>query len=1025
MNTLNPAITPQQQLDRLNNRLNELAGWRDRARLPLEPGVFTDAQGHTSPIAVGQAWPSRAFPVSMTFRAAVPQDWAGQPVTLYADPGGEALLRVNGQPAGGLNPYHREHLLLARAQGGEQLEIVITASPKGLFGTPERSPALRAARLCVPDHALRPVYEDLLAFLDGAAQLLKMGREGVAARLLDLVEEALTRIPLDRGNSARYLARVSQGAAERNSLDGLWDEYDFDSPDCAPYPAGWHAHLQEAREVLQSGKAEILRTYPAEGRIALSGHAHIDLAWLWPLSETRQKVLRTFSTVLALMDEFPDFTFNQSMGQLYEYVLEEDPDLFARIQARVQEGRWDLVGGMWVEPDGNLISGESWARQLLHGQRFFERHFGRRVNVCWLPDTFGYAANLPQFLRHGDIAFFFTTKLFWSESNLFPNDLYHWEALDGTRVLAHQFFNPAAGYNGDIKAYDLAETWQRFRGKRWHDETLLSFGHGDGGGGPTREMLDRYERFREFPGLPRLDMTKVEDFYQRVDPAPLPVWVGEQYLELHRGTYTTQGRVKWLNRKLEQTLGQAEAACALASRLTGAAYPHDALYALWKVLLRNQFHDILPGSSVRAVYEVAHQEMGEALRQARALRDAALQAMSERVAGEGEVAWNLSLEERECRGAVIPPLGYARVPADPAPAAPDPAARTAAGGVGLTLENEHLRVVVNDDGTLGSLWHKGAAREALAAETDGQIRGNELWSFVDVPRAWEAWDVDASYPREGTVVRASEPPRRLDAHRIEVRRTLGESVITQTYVLRPGMRRLDVETHAHWTGRRTLLRTHTRAAVRAANATFESAYGAVERTTHMNTSWDAAHFESPAHRWVDLSEGGFGLSLLNDSKYGHSVYGSVLGLSLLRGPLYPDPTADEGEHRFTYSFFPHEGDWRGAGLAGTVGQADDLNAPVCLVRASAAGAADAWPARQSFAQVQAGPGLRLGALKLTEDGTSLLLRLYDAHGSRGEAQVAVAGVHRWQEANFLEEARGDVAGRWSYTPFRVVTLREA
>ena len=229
---------------------------------------------------------------------------------------------------------------------------------------------------------------------------------------------------------------------------------------------------------------------------------------------------------------------------------------------------------------------------------------------------------------------------------------------------------------------------------------LLSFGHGDGGGGPTREMLDRYERFREFPGLPRLDMTKVEDFYQRVDPAPLPVWVGEQYLELHRGTYTTQGRVKWLNRKLEQTLGQAEAACALASRLTGAAYPHDALYALWKVLLRNQFHDILPGSSVRAVYEVAHQEMGEALFQARALRDAALQAMSERVAGEGEVAWNLSLEERECRGAVIPPLGYARVPADPAPAAPDPAARTAAGGMGLTLENEHLRVVVNDDGTL-------------------------------------------------------------------------------------------------------------------------------------------------------------------------------------------------------------------------------------------------------------------------------------------------------------------------------------
>ncbi|MFD1733930.1 alpha-mannosidase [Deinococcus malanensis] len=761
------------------------------------------------------------------------------------------------------------------------------------------------------------------------------------------------------------------------------------------------------------GREQLLLSYPAEGQLALSGHAHIDLAWLWPLSETRHKVKRTFSTVLSLMDEYPDFTFNQSMGQLYEFLLEEAPDLFSTVQKRVQEGRWDLVGGMWVEPDGNLISGESWARQLLHGQRFFEQHFGKRASVCWLPDTFGYSANLPQFLQQGEIRYFFTTKLYWSETNPFPYDLYHWEAIDGTRVLAHQFYNPAEGYNGDIKALDLAETWKAFRGKRWHDESLLSFGYGDGGGGPTRHMLDRYERLKRFPGLPGLHMTRIEDFYARVDGSRLPVWVGEQYLELHRGTYTTQGRVKALNRRLEHVLPEAEAACALATRLTGARYPREELYGLWKVLLRNQFHDILPGSSVRAVYDVAHQELDETLARGEALRDAALLALSRRVQGEGDVAWNLSLTERECRGVWVPPLGYARVPAGEQAGVAD----------GLTLDNEHLRVVVNEDGTLGSVWHKSEGREALGPEEDGSIRGNQLWAYVDVPRAWEAWDVDASYAREGEEVLASDRPRRLDEHQIRVDRTLGNSRVTQTYVLRPGMRRVDIVTGAQWTGRRTFLRALTRANVRTMHATFESAYGAVERTTHMNTSWDAAQFESPGHRWADVSEGGFGLSLLNDSKYGHSVHGDVLGLSLLRGPVYPDPGADEGEHRFTYSLFPHAGDWRGQGMAGTVGQATDLNAPLTVVSAPA-GPAGEWPESGSLLTVEAGAGVQLGVLKLAEDADKLLLRVYDAHGSRGELRAVMPEVRGWQAANFLEEARGVTQERWTYTPYRVVTLRE-
>ncbi|ACO47456.1 glycoside hydrolase family 38 C-terminal domain-containing protein [Deinococcus deserti] len=1014
MTSRNSALTLKQQLDRLTNRLHELAGWRDRARLPIRTVQFADAEGKTSTLPAGQPWPSRTFPVTMTFEATVPSEWAGQRVMLHAEPGGEALVELGGRATGGLNPFHREQLLLPRAAGGETLELRIRASPKGLFGTPERTPHLGALRLYVPDQDVQAVYEDLLSYLDGAAQLMTMNREPIAARVLDIADEAFALIPLERQDSETYLARLSWGAAERSRLNGLWDEYNFEMTDPAPYPDGWRGQLEAARELLRNAHKELLRSYPAEGRLALSGHAHIDLAWLWPLSETRQKVQRTFSTVLSLMDEYPDFTFNQSMGQLYEFVLEEAPDLFRRIQDRVKEGRWDLVGGMWVEPDGNLISGESWARQLLHGQRFFERHFGKRASVCWLPDTFGYSANLPQFLRQGEIPYFFTTKLYWSETNAFPYDLYQWEAIDGTRVLAHQFYNPAEGYNGDIKALDLAETWKSFRGKRWHDESLLSFGYGDGGGGPTRGMLERYERLKDFPGLPTLHMTRIEDFYSRVDPARLPVWVGEQYLELHRGTYTSQGRIKALNRKLEHILPEAEAACALAFKLTGAEYPRDDLYGLWKVLLRNQFHDILPGSSVKAVYDTAHHELHEALERGEALRRSALQVLSEQVSGKGEIAWNLSLTERACRGVRVPALGYARVPTEhPAPAAS-----------GLTLENEYLRVTVNQDGTLGSVWHKTERREALGTEADGRIRGNQLWAYVDVPRAWEAWDVDASYPNQGEEVLASETPRRIDEHRIEVLRTLGNSRLKQAYVLRPGMRRLDVVTRAQWTGRRTFLRSLTRANVRAMHATFESAYGAVERTTHMNTSWDAAHFESPGHRWADISEGDFGLSLLNDNKYGYSVQGDVLGLSLLRAPVYPDPAADEGEHHFTYSLFPHAGDWRGQGMTGTVGQSTDLNAPVNVISTSGSSTGQ-WPQTGSLLTVEAGSGIHLGALKLAEDTDELVLRLYEAHGSRGDLKVVMHGVQNWTAANFLEERMGTIQEQWAYAPFRVVTLREA
>ncbi|WP_420594090.1 alpha-mannosidase [Deinococcus sp.] len=1041
------ALTTAQRLTRLEKRLNELAAWRDAQRVILAPGEFwaRDAQTAQS-IKVGDVWPSREFPVRLRFEAHVPAAWQGQPVAVRFNLGGEGLLSVNGQAVGGLNPYHHEYRLLAQAKGGEALTLEIQASPKDLFGRPNLRPVLSVAELIVPDLQVRALHDDLRTALDAARQLHKSQQLDLANHLADALNEVVRLIPIDRSGSAEYLARAVEQPQQAAEIAAIWDEWDFARPELTPFPDELRPALAQARSLWQTRLAELRQLFPPVGKLALTGHAHIDLAWLWPLAETRRKALRTFSTVLSLMDEYPDFTFNQSTAQLYRFVEEDDPELFERIRQRVAEGRWDVVGGMWVEPDGNLISGESWARQLLYGQRYFQRTFGKLARVCWLPDTFGYAANLPQLLQLAGMPYFFTTKLTWNETNTFPYDLYEWEALDGSRVIAHSFYNPAPamGYNGNIAALDTQQTWQNFRGKRHHDQSLLSFGYGDGGGGPTAEMLERHTRLKDFPGLPRLEMRQVADFYDEVKrdtdtpsaAPPLPVWFGEQYLELHRGTYTSQARVKALNRRLEHTLSEAETACALAHHLLGAAYPREALTTLWETLLRNQFHDILPGSSVKAVYDVTHQELGAALEQAQTLRSEKLQALSNAVEGQaGQVViWNLSSDDRpvsallstpegqalpgELLGLhgekIVPGLGYLSLPQSAKGETPNAPTTPATGD--LILENELLRVEIAEDGTVASIILKASGREMLSG------RGNQLWAYVDMAREWDAWEVDASYAEDGQELLAESRPERLPdalSQQIRVRRKHGQSIITQIYELAPGSARLDIHSEIDWKGRHAFLRSLTPINIRSPHATFETAFGTVSRTTHTNTSWDAAQFEVPGHRWADLSDGAFGVSLLTDSKYGYSCRGSVLGLSLLRSPVYPDPTADEGHHRFSYALYPHAGDWR----SGTTSQAHDLNAP--LLAFTAAGEGGRLPPQGQLLALPA--GLRLSALKLAEESDALLLRLYEAHGQSNDFQaqaegLAVLQVNGWQRVNLLEETaeQGEVTVR----PYQVVTLLE-
>ena len=1056
-------------IQRLEHRLTELAAWQNRANITLGEGRF-QARGAKKPTAVreGDPWPSREFPASLEFEVTVPNAWAGLPVAVRLAVGGEAKLTANGKLIGGLNPYHTEHPILEKARGRETLQLKLEVVPKGLFGTPNWTPRLETARLLVPDLELRAFLEDLAAAHDAANQLHLGGRFEIAALIVDALEAALKGLGLPASPSENYLARVVQEPRVAQVVASIWDEWRFGA-EALELPAALRRGLPARRKAFKAALERIEERYPSEGKLFVTGHAHIDLAWLWPFEETRRKCLRTFGTMLSLMERYPNFHFNQSSAQAYAFVEADDPDLFKRIQARVKEGRWDIVGGMWVEPDGNLLSGESWARQVLYGQRYFRSRFGKTARVCWLPDTFGYTPNLPQILRQAGIPFFFTTKLNWNETNTFPHDLYHWEGIDGSRVIAHSFLNPGQGYNGNIAAFDLLGTWKNFKGKRHFDTSLFSCGWGDGGGGPTQEMLERFDRLKDFPGLPKLETGRVEELYRRFEKGvaeglELPVWVGEQYLELHRGTYTTQSKVKWYHRRLEHVLPEAEAANALAWHQLDAKYPQDELYAAWTTLLRHHFHDVLPGSSVHAVYEAAHRDLGATLTRAEGLRDNALEKLSARVgltvpkASAKVVVWNLTLEDRPLSvrlpkpisgafkliapdglevpyqfdgdeiivqgEAMVPGLGYlalAVVPGKPK-AAPSDLKVTS-----TTLENSRLRVTVNADGTLESVFDKRAGREVLAG------RGNQIHAYTDIPREWDAWEIDANYTSDGAEILAASKPKLEQRGPLEavirVERKLNDAIIESRYRLRANSSRLEIETRIHWQGRRTMLRALFPLNVRHHEAWFETAFGAIARPTHQNTSWDAARFEVNAHCWADLSEAGYGVSLLNDGKYGHSAHGSTLGLTLLRSPVYPDPYADEGEHHFSYALLPHQGDWR----AETIREAHDLNAPLRAVVQRADGDRQPttngdWPTMRRFLQ-SSHANLRLSSFKKAEDSDELILRVFEAHGGRGTARVEFGlPIRAARRVNLLEEEPQRLvvkanALNLEFTPYSVSTLK--
>ena len=937
----------------------------------VEPTPFEKRLDLTfKPIKQGEKWGDAWESAWFRLKGTVPTEWQGRKVVAQLDFNSEALVvDEDGTPLQGLTNstvytmnWTRDIFpLFDSAKGGEKVALWVEAAANRIAGvrnvrediprgTPERYGTyvgkVNTIRLAVFDQDVKQFSNDLFVLY----YLYK-----------SLPEKSTQAVRILRGLS--------------DAVDAF-----ADSPDNSP----------RCREILRPLFEQ--KAHSSAVTAMAVGHAHIDTGWLWPVREAKRKCARSFSSQIALMQEYPDYVFGASQPAHYAMIKQYYPQLYAKIKQAVKDGSWEPQGGMWVEADCNLISGESMVRQFIHGKNFFKDEFDCDIKNLWLPDVFGYSAALPQIMKRAGVDYFLTQKISWSQFNDFPYTTFMWRGIDGSAVLTH--FPPENTYNSWLRPDSLVKAEENFREREVLDEMIVLFGMGDGGGGPKRSHIERGLRQRDLEGVPKLRFGRADKFFDRLSEhaEDLPSWSGELYLERHRGTLTTQARTKRGNRRLELALRETEYLLCCADLND---YPLEELDSIWKTMLLNQFHDIIPGSSIRKVYEVTEREYSEGLAACRRIQDDLADRLFEADEESLTLVNTLNIPftqavvlphdwdgangvptQKDADGTVtarveIPAQGMLEL-------SRDKEATHAAQLPELILENDLIRYTFDKNGQVISAHDKQADREVLAGP------GNVITLYEDRPNANDAWDIDIFYEEQAMETARVVSTSSLGAG--EVRQgvqfdlTIGKSTLTQKVYLDANSKRLDFRTTVNWQERHRMLRVAFPTAIRSDHANFDIQYGYTQRNTHRNVSWDMARFEVAAHKYADLSDNDYGVALLNDCKYGYKVLENVLDLNLLRSPTEPDPDADFDHHEFTYSLLPHQGNLIASDVQE---QSTQLNQPPAIFVGHK-------PGSVTVPVIVRGKGVSLEVLKKAEKEACRVIRLVERLGCETTATVVLA-----------------------------------
>lgn len=847
----------------------------------------------------------------------IPEKWEHQPVMLRITTGRESgwealnpqfIVWTEKGLKQGIDVNHREILLDESAEKGKTYKVLL----EGWTGLEAMDCFFKVEANCINREA-EALYYDFLAARD--AVFLPEQSETERVKMLEVLMPIVNSVYLYQVPSEEFYSSISTA----------------------------HRRMEEEFFAHFAGN---------DITVFCTGHSHIDVAWQWEVRHSRKKAVRSFASAIDHMEQYPDFVFSSSQPQLYSFIKQDYPEFYEKIKQKMAQDRFEAEGAMWLEADCNLISGESFVRQLVHGKQFFKQEFGIDSRVLWLPDVFGYSAVMPQLLKLCGVDYFVTSKISWNEYNRMPHDVFYWVGIDGSRILTYLHTMPDADntekdsyfatYSGQILPHTVRGTWSNFKDKELTKNVLASYGFGDGGGGPTRNDLEYAARLaRGLPGVPCVKQSRIRPFFENLEQelsekAKVPMWNGELYLEFHRGTYTSVALIKKYNRLCEIALHDLELTGVMAGLYVGLEnYPYEEIGRMWETVLLNQFHDILPGSSIGKVYETSFKEYEEILKTASELKEATLLELCGEEDRESVTAYNMLpfdrddilIFEEECEALILPSgvkqtvqktfdqkylawvpdiKSFGHVTLKKSMESSENF-ESSLGVNGSQMKNKFFTVKFDDSFQLASIYDKLSDREVL---TD---TGNVLRVFEDRPRQYDAWEITSYYRDKEQIINQVHSFQILEQGPVragvEIVRRFLDSTITQRIFIYQHLPRIDFETEIEWKEKQLLLKAGFPIAVHSDFATFDIAFGNVRRTTHMNTSWDFAQFEVCAHKWADYSERGYGVALLNNCKYGYRVKDGMLEITLLKSASFPYKNADYGKHSFCYSLFPHSGDF--------------------------------------------------------------------------------------------------------------------